>query len=138
VPLSRPIPRAIGTPRLVPTPAELPPPWKSAWPRLFWLAWGLALAITDMRSEEVRPALLMLVAGAAVLGFARPRLWWFWSLALAAWVPAESLVNGILRLGLSPHVNAGAWFLPPIPALLGGFLGKMAAKAVRERDPARS
>ncbi len=133
MPVLRPIPRAIGTPRVVPTPAELPPPWRSAWPPLFWLVWGLALAITDMRSEEVQPALLMLIAGPAVLGFARPRAWWFWSLALAAWVPAEPLVNAVLRLGLSPHANAGAWLLPPLPALLGGLLGRLLARAMRER-----
>jgi hypothetical protein len=105
---------------------------------VYWLVWGLALAITDMRTPSFQPALVFLFAGSAVLGFARPRAWWFWALALAAWVPAEPLVNAVFRLGLAPQSEAGAWFLPPVPALLGGLVGRLVARAARERGPARA
>ena len=134
--LFRPHPRAIGSARVVPSPAEMPSPWKLAWPWLFWAACGVWLAVLDMRNDEVQPAVLVLILGAAVLGFARPRAWWLWSLALAAWIPAEPLVNGALRLGLSPHVNPGTWLLPPIPALVGGLVGWGIARGVRAHGPA--
>ncbi len=124
-------PRSTGTARLVPLPSEMPSAWQIAWPWLFWACWGVWLAVSDLRNDEVQPAVLKLVLGAAILGFARPRGWWFWSLALAAWIPAEPLVASLLRMDAMAHVNPGAWYLPPIPALVGGLLGRSVARAVR-------
>ena len=74
-------PRPIGAARLVPTPADLRPDWKRAWPWLFWALWGAWLAVSDLRSADLQPAVFRMVLGAAVLGAARRRHWWGWSLA---------------------------------------------------------
>jgi len=80
-----------------------------------------------MRNDEVQPAVLRMLVGGAVLGFARPRTWWCWALALAAWVPAEPLLDAAFALGARPEANLGGWLLPPIPAFLGAFLGRSMA-----------
>lgn len=125
--------RPTGAARLVPTPAELRPDWKTAWPWLFWALWGGWLAVSDLHSDDLQGAVLRMVFGALVLGFARPRHWWLWSLALAAWVPAEPMIATILRTTPSFEYNAGMWLLPPLPALVGGFLGRGIANGVRAR-----
>jgi len=122
---------AIGAARLVPPPPAMPSAWQIAWPWLFWVCWGAWLAVSDLRNDEVQPAVIRLVVGAALLGFARPRGWWFWSLALAAWIPAEPLVASLFRLDAPLHDNAATWYLPPVPALLGGFLGRCIARGVK-------
>jgi hypothetical protein len=124
-------PRPIGAARLVPLPSEMPSAWQTAWPWLFWACWGAWLAVSDLRSEGVQPAVLRLVVGAAVLGFARPRTWWAWSLALALWIPAEPYVALLLGTGRVPHDDLGVWFLPAIPALVGGFLGRSVSHGVK-------
>ena len=124
-------PRPIGAARLVPLPSEMPSAWQTAWPWLFWACWGAWLAVSDLRNEDVQPAVLRLVVGAAVLGFARPRTWWSWSLALAVWIPAESLVAPLLGMTSVPYDNPGVWFLPPVPELVGGILGRCASRGVK-------
>jgi hypothetical protein len=116
--------------RLVPSPADLRPEWKTAWPWLFWALWGVWLAVSDLRSDDIQAAVLRLLIGATVLGYARPRHWWSWSLALAAWIPAEPVVANILRLSPATDYNAGVWVLPPLLALVGGFLGRSIARGV--------
>jgi len=135
VPVFRPHPRAIGTPRVVPTPAEMPAAWRAAWPWAFWLVWGVWLAVSDMRAAGVQSAVIKLVVGAAILGASRPRTWWFWSLALAAWIPAESVLNALFRLGLALETNLGSWLLALVFSTVGSFLGRSIALAVRERGP---
>lgn len=124
-------PRSTGSARLVPLPSEMPSAWQTGWPWLFWACWGAWLAISDMRSHDVQPAVLKLILGAAVLGFARPRAWWFWSFALALWIPAEPLLVARLHLDVAPNVNPAAWYVPPIIALVGGLLGRSIARGVR-------
>lgn len=109
----------------------MPSVWQIAWPWLFWACWGVWLAVSDLRNDDVQPAVIRLLVGAALLGFARPRVWWFWALALAAWIPAEPLVASAFRLDVPIHDNPGTWFLPPIPALLGAFLGRSIARGVK-------
>ena len=102
----------------------LPTIWVSAWPWLFWALWGVWLAVSDLRNSDVQSAVIRVFVGAAVLGAARPRRWWFWALALAAWVPAEPLVARVAGIPMSYPFNLGALFLPPLPALLGAAVGK--------------
>lgn len=126
-------PRTTGAARLVPTPADLRPDWKTAWPWLFWALWGAWLAVSDLRSDDLQGAVLRLVVGAAILGCARPKRWWLWSLALALWVPAEPLLAALLRITPRFEPNAGAWLLPPLPALVGGVLGRSLAMGMLAR-----
>ena len=126
-------PRATGAARLVPTPADLRPDLKTAWPWLFWMLWGAWLAVSDLRSDDLQGAVLRMVLGALVLGYARPARWWLWSLALAAWVPAEPALATLLHITPNFDYNPGMWFLPPIPALVGGFLGRGIATGVLTR-----
>ena len=126
-------PRATGAARLVPTPADLRPDLKTVWPLLFWVLWGAWLAVSDLRNDEAQAAVLRLVIGSAVLSFARPRQWWLWSLALALWVPAEPLLAAILRITPRFEPNIGVWLLPPLPALVGGMLGRAVATGVAAR-----
>ncbi len=128
-------PRTTGAARLVPTPADLRPDWKTAWPWLFWALWGAWLAVSDLRSDDLQAAILRLVVGAAILGYARPRHWWLWSLALAVWVPAEPLLAALLRISPRFEPNAGVWLLPPLPSLVGGALGRGIASGVLTRRP---
>ena len=65
-----------------------------------------------------------------MLGYARPRTWWPWSLALAAWIPAESLVAGWFHLDVIANDMFGAWLFPPLPALAGGLLGRSIARSI--------
>ena len=125
--------RATGAARLVPTPAELRPDWKTVWPWLFWALWGGWLAVSDLHSDDLQGAILRMVFGAAVLGYARPRRWWLWSLALALWVPAEPLLAVLLRTTPTFDYNPGVWLLPPLPALVGGLLGRGIATGVLTR-----
>ena len=93
MPIMRFPPRPTGAARLVPSPAAVQRlEWNSAWPWLFWALWGAWLAVSDLSNDDLQPAMTKLLIGAAVLGFARPSRWLLWSLALAAWVPAEPLV----------------------------------------------
>lgn len=126
-------PRSLGSARMVPSPAELRPDWKIAWPWLFWALWGVWLAVSDLRSDDIQAAMLRLLVGATVLGYARPKRWWLWSLALAAWVPAEPAVATLLHLTPATDYNSGVWLLPPVPALVGGFLGRSIANGVLTR-----
>ena len=126
-------PRPTGAARLVPPPSAMPSAWQIAWPWLFWACWGVWLAVSDLRNDDLPPAVLRLLLGGAVLGFMRPSRWWLWSLALAAWVPAEPLVAGMLKLTPGFEYNAGMWLLPPLPALVGGFLGRGIARGAAAR-----
>jgi hypothetical protein len=129
---THPHPRPAGAARIVPTPAETGRAWKIAWPWLFWALWGGWLAVSDLHDEHhLQPALLRLLIGAALLGLARPRRWWLWSLALAAWVPLEPALAVLMRLAPGYEFDPGSWLLPPLPALLGGFLGRSIARGVR-------
>ncbi|MEQ1831496.1 MAG: hypothetical protein ABL977_00465 [Candidatus Eisenbacteria bacterium] len=123
--------------RLVPSPADLRPEWKTAWPWLFWALWGVWLAVSDLHSDDIQPAVLRMLLGAAVLGYARPRRWLLWSLALAAWVPAEPLVAAVLRVTPESPTNAGVWILPPLVAMVGGILGRSIARGVLTHPDAR-
>lgn len=106
--------------------------WRTVWPWLFWAPWGAWLAVSDLRSDDVQPAVLALLVGAGVLGFARPRRWWAWGLALGAWVPAEPLVSAAFGIPpLSPY-NAGV-LLAFLPALAGAGAGALARGALARR-----
>jgi hypothetical protein len=94
------------------------------WPFLFWLAWGVWIATGDLHSSSVMPAVIKLGIGGAVLAFASPRGWWIWALALSAWVPLEPLVAEVMKMeGTSRSALLGT-VLPPIPALIGGVVGR--------------
>ena len=130
-------PHPAGAARLVPSPSDLKPEWKTAWPWLFWALWGVWLAVSDLHDDDIQPAVLRLLLGAAVLGYARPKRWWLWSLALAAWVPAEPWVAWVLRLTPETHYNSGVWLLPALPALAGGLFGRSIARGVLTRGDAK-
>ena len=119
---------------MVPSAASQRLAWKSVWPWLLWAVWGAWLAVSDVRSDDLQAAAFRLLIGAVVLGYARPKRWWLWSLALAAWVPAEPLIGRLLRTTPGFGYNLGAWLLPPLPALAGGFLGRVIARSVLERQ----
>lgn len=115
---------------MVPSPSEMPSVWKWILPFLFWTGWGLWTAIADMGNDDVQPAVLRLFIGAAILGMWRPRTWWVWALALSAWIPAEPLVASALHLTQPFKSGLAGTLLPPIPALLGGFLGRTITRSV--------
>ena len=129
-------PRPTGAARLVPPPT-VPSAWRTGWPWLFWACWGAWLAVSDLRDDEVQLAVIRLILGGALLGFARPRTWWFWSFALAAWIPAEPLLASLFRIEFAREADPGRWYLPLIPALLGGFLGRSVARGVSPESEAR-
>lgn len=120
-----------GAPSAAPTPARSWSAWRTAWPWLFWALWGAWLAVSDLRNDEVQPAVVLMLAGSFVLGFARPRAWWAWGLALGTWVPAEPLVSRLAGIPPVWPFNAGA-VLAFVPALAGAGLGAAAA-ALRAR-----
>jgi hypothetical protein len=103
---------------------------RAIWPFVFWFGWGLWIAISDLQNTDVQPTVIKLIVGAAVLGFARPSTWWIWSLALAAWVPLEPMVASLFHLVRAYHTTfVGALALPPIPALIGGLVGRTFARS---------
>jgi len=104
--------------------------WRSVWPWLFWALWGAWLASSDLRSDDVQPAVALMFVGGLVLGFARPRAWWAWGLALGAWVPAEPLWARLAHLRMAYAPNWGA-LIAFIPALAGAAAGAWAAQAGR-------
>jgi len=126
-------PRAQGEARLVPTPEELRHQWKTAWPWLFWALWGVWLAVSDLREDGLQSGLMRLQIGATVLAVARPRRWWLWSLSMAAWVMVGPMLA--VLLGRSPF-TPGEWMLAPLPAIVGGYLGRQIASVVRRPGPA--
>ncbi|MFN8587642.1 MAG: hypothetical protein U0704_07535 [Candidatus Eisenbacteria bacterium] len=105
---------------------------RAAWPWLFWALWGAWLAASDLRNDDVQPAVVLLFAGAGVLGFARPARWWAWAVALGAWVPAEPLLAAVTRAPMAYPPNWGA-LLAFVPALLGGAAGAFAASSAGAR-----
>lgn len=117
-----------GATSAAPTPARFSSAWRTAWPWLFWALWGAWLAVSDLRNDEVQPAVLLLLAGSFVLGLARPRLWWAWGLALAAWIPAEPLVTRVAGIAPRWPYNPGV-ILAFVPALLGAGAGALARGA---------
>lgn len=119
--------------RLVPLPAESRLAWATVWPWLFWLCWGVWLAVSDLRETQLQPAIMRVLMGATVLGFARPARWWAWALALAAWVPAEPLIATLTRLPSDVVLSPGMFVLPLFPAFVGGFLGRSMALGVLPR-----
>lgn len=102
----------------------------SIWPFLFWGGWGLWTATGDLQTSNVAPALIKLGIGAAVLGFARPNGWWIWALALSAWVPLEPLVAEAMKMENATRSALLGTLLPPIPALLGGVVGRAFRRTV--------
>jgi len=126
-------PRPTGAARMVPSPAELRQTLAQSWPWLFWAAWGTWIAFADLQHTDIQPAILRLLVGALVLGYARPRRWWLWSLALACWVPLEPVLAVLAGLSPTYDYNLGVWALPPLPALAGGLVGRGIASAMRER-----
>lgn len=107
---------------------------RAAWPWLFWALWGAWLAASDLRNDDVQPAVALMLVGAFVLGFARPRAWWAWAIALGAWVPAEPWLAAITRTPMAYPANWGA-LLAFVPALAGAGAGALAA-AARNADAA--
>jgi hypothetical protein len=104
------------------------------WPWLFWLCWGVWLAVSDLREPGLQPAIMRVLMGATVLGFAKPLRWWVWSLALAAWVPAEPLIAALFRIPSGVTWSPGMFVLPMFPALVGGFLGRSMVLGVMPRS----
>jgi len=125
----------MGAARLVPTPAELKPVWKTAWPWLFWVSWGVWLAASDLRDDGLSSGLMRMMVGAAVLAAARPRRWWAWSLSLLAWTTAMPLAALAVHTVPGPRFTPGEWLLAPLPAFVGGYLGRMIAAAVALKAP---
>lgn len=100
--------------------------WSIAWPWLFWALWGASLAAWDQRSDDTGITAGFLLAGCAVLGFARPRHAWGWALALAAWIPGEILIAALRHVPLTYPANPGM-LIALVPALLGAALGRALA-----------
>ena len=121
-------PRPVGGARMVPLPSEMPSMWVSILPYLFWLGWGLWLAVSDLQNADVQAAVIRLAIGGAVLGFLRPNKWYVWALALSAWIPLEPLVARSLHLTNTFHSTLLGTLLPPLPALAGGLLGRTIAR----------
>ncbi len=101
---------------------------RAVWPWLFWALWGGWLAASDLRSDDIQPAVALVFVGALVLGWARPRRWWAWAIALGAWVPAEPWLAAITRAPMAYPANWGA-LLAFAPALLGAAAGAAARGA---------
>jgi hypothetical protein len=127
---------APGAPGAARTRVRFSSAWRIAWPWLFWVLWGAWLAVSDLRNDDVQPAVVELLAGAFVLGFARPRQWWAWGLLLGAWVPAEPVVSRLAGIPPLTPFTAGA-ALAFIPALVGAGAGAWVSSARRRPSPAR-
>ncbi|MBI5169253.1 MAG: hypothetical protein HZA61_07175 [Candidatus Eisenbacteria bacterium] len=110
-------------------------PWRAVWPWLFWALWGVWLAASDLRNDDVQSAVVLLLVGAFVLGFARPRHWWAWAIALGAWVPAEPLLAAVTRTPMAYAPNWGA-LIAFLPALAGAGVGAALASSRREKGSA--
>lgn len=126
-------PRPAKFAQLVPSPFSLRSALATGWPWLFWLCWGVWLVVSDLGSTDLQPAVLRMIMGGVVLGCTRPARWWAWSLALAVWVPVESWVAALVGLPSTAESNLAMWVLPPIPALVGGFLGRSMVRGVLPR-----
>ena len=122
--------RPVGSARVVTPSSEMPSMWSAIWPFLFWALWGVWTSVSDLHGEGVMSAVIRLFVGAGILGFFRPRTWWVWALALSAWVPLEPMVASALSLTGTQRSALMGTIIPPIPALLGGLLGKSFARTL--------
>lgn len=119
--------------RLVPSAESLRPDWKTAWPWLFWALWGVWLAVSALLDADLQPAMIRLLIGAAVLGYAQPKTWLPWSLALSLWVPAQAMLAPIFGVPVMDTMGWAPWVVALLPSLVGGFLGRNVAAAVTLR-----
>ncbi len=67
----------------------LRPRW---WLLLFTLFLGFVVGWLDLRITEVSASVLMLLTFGFFSGFAQPKRWWLWTLALGLWVPAFAFI----------------------------------------------
>lgn len=123
-------PHPAAAARLVPSAESLRPDWKTAWPLLFWALWGVWLAVSVLLEGDLQPAMLRLLVGGAVLGYARPRIWYLGAAALTVWVPVSGWIAPLF--GMPSPDGAGAWLVGFLPAAVGAFLGRNVSAGVAE------
>lgn len=98
---------------------------------LVTLALGTLVGFTDLRAEEVQPAVLMIVSFGALLGAAYPEGAWRRALMLGLSVPVAHLVAQYTgRVLPYPVPHFLDTFLALIPAFVGTYLGVGLRKVV--------
>ena len=91
---------------------------------LVTLALGTLVGYTDLRAEEVQPAVLLIVSFAAVLGAAYPDGAWRRALMLGLSVPLAQLISHYTGRALPyPLPRFADTFLALIPAFVGSYIG---------------
>ena len=91
---------------------------------LVTVALGTAVGYTDLRAEEIQPAVLMIVSFGAVLGAAYPEGAWRRALMLGLSVPLAHLVSHYTGHVLPyPMPRFADTFLALIPAFVGSYIG---------------
>jgi hypothetical protein len=91
---------------------------------LVTIALGTLVGYTDLRAEEVQPAVLMIVSFGAVLGAAYPDGAWRRALMLGLSVPLAHLVSHYTgRVLPYPVPRFADTFLALIPAFVGSYIG---------------
>jgi hypothetical protein len=95
---------------------------------------SFATGWVDRHSEEVQPAVLLLVVFGAVFSFLDPRRAWLWWLVLGSSIPATLLWSRARGLPLPFEVDNFGWtFLAFLPAGAGTLLGLLFGHVLRRR-----
>ena len=105
---------------------------------LLTLAFGSLVGYTDLRAEEVQPAVLLIGSFAALLGAAYPDGAWRRGLLLGLSVPLAHVVSQLTGTVLPyPLPSFADTFLALIPALVGSYVGvglrRLVAPAQKEQ-----
>jgi hypothetical protein len=91
---------------------------------LVTVALGSLVGYTDIRAEEMQPAVLLLLSFAALLGAAFPDGAWRRGLLLGLSVPVAHVVSQLTGTVLPyPLPRFADTFLALIPAMIGSYLG---------------
>jgi hypothetical protein len=91
---------------------------------LVTVAFGTLVGYTNLRAEEVQPAVLLILSFAVLLGAAYPEGAWRRGLLLGLSVPVAHVIAGLTGTVLPyPVPRFADTFYALIPALVGSYLG---------------
>ncbi|MEO8209787.1 MAG: hypothetical protein ABI840_04470 [bacterium] len=92
---------------------------------LLTLIFGIIISYVDLHSDEVQPAVLMLIIFSCILGYKHPSKAWLYSLLLGLSIITSLLFSkliGFKPVGPAPD-NIFSSLLAILPALVGGYSG---------------
>lgn len=119
--------------------ADVPPPtsaWSRFWPALVYLAVTPWFLHADRSGDDVQPAVLVILAIGLVLGFARPRQWWLWAIAIGLWPMLERLSEWLGWLPSAYASDPGSGLIALIPAFAATLAGRTLRRAITARPRA--